>query len=259
MGRAYTPFFQFIFRREEEERMRKMSKTSLIGWFILIAAIGMALELLFNWRLLGPLLIGVYLIYIGIKPGKSKSVKPYLIIGFFLVAITILSSAFFKFFVIAAVVYYLVEHSKLKKMPTKIIVETVEPQTKPSFKKKRPLFTNRLAGTRRIVNEIFEWDDINIQCGFGDTIIDLGMTMLPPGENVVVIRNFVGDIQLLVPFDAIISVNHSAISGKLKVFNDETDLLNSNVIYYPDSGETAMRSIKIITNVMIGDVEVKRI
>ncbi|MEK3887131.1 cell wall-active antibiotics response protein LiaF [Bacillus sp. FSL K6-3431] len=240
--------------------MKSMSKTSLVGWFMLITAIGMGLELLFNLRIFVPLLIGFFFIYISMKKRNKKGKgNIYLIAGISLVAIAILSSAFFKFFIIATVIYFLIHYSKYKKEPHRLIVETAAPEPKPSYKKRTPFIKNRLFGNKRIVNEVFEWDDINIQCGFGDTVIDLGMTMFPPGESVVVIRSFVGDVQLLVPFDANIIVNHSTISGKLTVFNEESELFNSNLIYYPDSGETALRTVKIITNVMIGNVEVKRI
>ena len=239
--------------------MRKMSKTSLIGWFMLISAVGMGLELLFNWWLSIPLIIGVFLVITGKRHKNKGSANVFLIIGLSLIAIAILSSGFFRFFVFAAVIYGLHEYSKSKKIAQKIIVDTIEPEPKSRFKRKQPYIKNMFAGSQRIVNEVFEWDDINIQCGFGDTVIDLGMTMLPPGESVVVIRNLVGNIQLLVPFDASIIVNHSAISGNLKVFNEETDLFNTNIIYHPDDGQTTTRTIKIITNVMVGNVEVKRI
>lgn len=226
---------------------------------MLIMAVGMGLELFFNLRIFIPLLVGIFLIYSSIRTGKKGRKNVYLIIGISLIAIAILSSTFFKFFIIAAVIYILIQYSKNKKEPQKIIVETMAPDPKPSYRKRTPFITNRFTGNKRIVNEVFEWDDINIQCGFGDTVIDLGMTMLPPGESVVVIRSLVGDIQLLVPFDVNIHINHSTISGKLRIFNEESEHFNSNIIYYPDGGEEALRTVKIITNVMVGNVEVKRI
>lgn len=237
--------------------MREMSKTSLIGWFILISAIGIGLEILFNWRLFIPLLIGCFLIYKGKKAVKKRN--GYFIVGFFLLAIPILSSVFLKIFVIAAVIYGLIQYSKTKNQPRNIVVNAVEPELKSRFKKKQPFIKNMFAGSQRVVNKVFEWDDINIQCGFGDTVIDLSMTMLPPGESVVVIRSFVGNIQLLVPFDAAVVVNHSAVSGKLKVFEEESEIFNSNIILQPDSGQESLRTIKIITNVVVGNVEVKRV
>ncbi len=239
--------------------MKNISRNSKIGWVMLFAGFGMALELLLNWRLFVPLLIGCFIIYYWKSQKFRDSKKMYLIIGVSLVFIPLISTAVFKIFIISAAIYALIQYSKTKNQPKKIIVDTIQPNPQTKIKKKIPFIKNMLSGNRRVVNEIFEWDDINIQCGFGNTIIDLGMTMLPPGESVVLIRGLVGNIQLIVPIDASVTINHSAISGKLNIFNQEEELLNSNVIYYTDGDdETASRRIKIVTSVVFGDVEVRR-
>ena len=114
--------------------MRKMSKTSLIGWFMLISAVGMGLELLFNWWLSIPLIIGVFLVITGKRHKNKGSANVFLIIGLSLIAIAILSSGFFRFFVFAAVIYGLHEYSKSKKIAQKIIVDTIEPEPKSRLK-----------------------------------------------------------------------------------------------------------------------------
>ncbi|HLU23411.1 cell wall-active antibiotics response protein LiaF [Lederbergia graminis] len=243
--------------------MKNMSKTSIIGWTILIFAIGMGLEILFQWWLLIPLLIGIFILYHvkNEKDLRDNKRTLLLIAGYSLLAIPILSSTFLKLFIIVVVIYGLNEYSKSKKQVNTITVNTIEPGQKTThFKKKQPFIRNFFAGNQRIVNEIYEWDDINIQCGFGDTVVDLGMTMLPKGESTVVIRGLVGNIQLLIPFDAAVIINHSTVSGKLKVFEEEeTELFNSNVIYHPNQDESSIRTIKIITNIVVGNLEVRRI
>ncbi|VEF48568.1 Transporter LiaF [Bacillus freudenreichii] len=239
--------------------MKNFSRNSKIGWAMLIAGIGIALELLLNWRLFVPLLIGCSLIYYWKSYRNRDSKKIYLIIGVSLVLIPFISTVVFKIFIISAAVFALIQYSRTKNQPKKMIIETIPPNQKSKINRKIPYIKNTLTGNQRVFNEIFEWDDINIQCGFGNTIIDLGMTMLPPGESIVLIRGLVGNIQLIVPFDASVTINHSAISGKLNIFNQEQELLNSNVIYYTDGeDESASRKIKIITSVVFGDVEVRR-
>lgn len=239
--------------------MKNFSRNSKIGWAMLFAGIGMALELLLNWRLYVPLLIGCFIIYYWKSHQGRDSKKLYLIIGVSLVLIPIISTAVFKIFIMAAAVYALIQYSKTKKQAKKIVIETIPPNQETKVNRKMPYIKNMFSGTQKVVNEIFEWDDINIQCGFGNTIIDMGMTMLPPGESVVLIRGFIGNIQLIVPIDASVTINHSAISGKLNIFNQKEELLNSNVIYYSDGDdETASRRIKIVTSVVFGDVEVRR-
>jgi lia operon protein LiaF len=238
--------------------MKHFSRNSKIGWAILLAGIGVALELLLNWRLFVPLLIGCFIIYYWNSHKHKESKKIYLIIGVSLVVISIISTAVFKIFIFAAAIYALIQYSKAKKQPKRINVYTIPPGHQTKVNRKTPFIKNMLSGNRRVVNEIFEWDDINIQSGFGNTIIDLGMTMLPPGESVVLIRGLVGNIQLIVPIDASVTINHSAISGKLNIFNQEEELLNSNVIYYSDGDGKTSRRIKIVTSVLFGDVEVRR-
>lgn len=238
--------------------MKNFSRNSKMGWAILFAGIGLALELLLNWRLFVPLLIGCLIIYYWKSHKHKESKKIYLIIGVSLVVIPIISTAVFKIFIFAAAIYALIQYSKAKNQPKRINVYTIPPDHQTKVTRKTPFIKNMLSGNRRVVNEIFEWDDINIQSGFGNTIIDLGMTMLPPGESVVLIRGLVGNIQLFVPIDASVTINHSAISGKLNIFNQEEELLNSNVIYYSDEDDKTSRRIKIVTSVMFGDVEVRR-
>lgn len=238
--------------------MKNFSRNSKMGWAILLAGIGLALELLLNWRLFVPLLIGCFIIYYWKSHKHKESKKIYLIIGVSLVVIAIISAAVFKIFIFAAAIYVLIQYSKTKNQPKRINVYTIPPDHQTKVTRKTPFIKNMLSGNRRVVNEIFEWDDINIQSGFGNTIIDLGMTMLPPGESVVLIRGLVGNIQLIVPIDASVTINHSAISGKLNIFNQKEELLNSNVIYYSGGDDKTSRRIKIVTSVIFGDVEVRR-
>ena len=55
-----------------------------------------------------------------------------------------------------------------------IILETEEPKQFHPHKTKQ-----QWIGNERIGNQVYEWDDINIDIFSGDTIIDLGNTLLP--------------------------------------------------------------------------------
>lgn len=234
-----------------------MSKTSKIGWIILFIGIAVGLEILFNWKLFIPLIIGCVLVYQGKQSLDKKNI--YYIFGYSLIAIPFLSSGFLRLLIFIVAIYLLHEYYKSKKQLETIVVHTVEPEEKQT-RRREPYFKNSFFGNRQEVNQIYEWDDINIHCGFGESVVDLGMTMLPQGESVVVIRGFISNIQILVPFDVDVIVNHSVLSGKLKVFDEEeNDLFNSNIILNPVSNQDTTRTIKIITNVLIGNVEVKRI
>lgn len=51
-------------------------------------------------------------------------------------------------------------------------------------------------------------------------------------------------------------IEHSAIRGKISFEGDSYTLKNETVKMYSDQYEESIRKIKIITNVLIGDIEV---
>ncbi|MFK4998081.1 hypothetical protein ACI2OX_14105 [Bacillus sp. N9] len=74
--------------------MRNMSKESLIGWLIIIAAIGVALELLFTWGY-SFLFCLECISFIRTKVKTEKESKCMVFIGLLLIFIAIASTGFF--------------------------------------------------------------------------------------------------------------------------------------------------------------------
>lgn len=132
-----------------------------------------------------------------------------------------------------------------------LAVTTKEPQAKAGTHHKRPWFGDTTIGQTQ-----FEWDDINMTVAAGDTIIDLGNTYLPKGDNAVVIRKGFGKTRVLVPVGIGVAIEHSAVIGTLSVNGEEIPLKNETMSYYSDDYDTATRRIHILTNVLVGDVEV---
>ncbi|NLM38398.1 MAG: cell wall-active antibiotics response protein, partial [Firmicutes bacterium] len=107
-------------------------------------------------------------------------------------------------------------------------------------------------------NDVYEWNDINIQRGIGDTTIDLSYTVLPQGETVIFIRGFIGNLQVLIPYDVEVEISHSAVIGRSKIFHIEEDKLwNQSVHYQTEEYDQAAQKVKIFTSVILGDLEVK--
>jgi lia operon protein LiaF len=233
--------------------------TDFLRLLLFVLGIGVLLELLFNPGALFTLLFAVVLIYIGVKQRPKVSAKILIVFGVFLVTMMFLHTVAFKFSVIAFIAYSVYKYQKMRKQPHMVQIKAVIPSTEQHMNRKEPYIKNILIGNQRIVNEVYEIDNINIHCGIGDTIIDLGMTMLPLEETVIVIRGLVGNIQLLIPYDVDISIHHSVLLGKLKVFGNEEECLNKNVIYYSESYGQASRRIKILTSTVVGDLEVRNV
>lgn len=134
-------------------------------------------------------------------------------------------------------------------------VDTVEPDLKGGRCFKRDWFSNDRIGT----TQVYEWDDVNLTVLSGDTIIDLGNTLLPKNDSVILVRKGFGRTRVLVPAGIGVMVEHAALYGDLH-FDDETyQLKNEAIKLFSDDYDTNERRLKIVTSALIGDLEVIRV
>lgn len=135
-----------------------------------------------------------------------------------------------------------------------IMVHTQEAKNHDGKKKKQ-----QWLGNERIGNHVYEWDDININVLSGDTIIDLGNTILPKKDNVVLVRKGIGRTRLLVPTGIGVQLEHTALMGTVYFEDYETKLRNETLKLYSKEYNESARHLKIITNALVGDIEVFRV
>lgn len=109
---------------------------------------------------------------------------------------------------------------------------------------------------RSTQDRIYEWEDVNFTKIFGHSVIDLGNTMLPKGENIILIRQGFGKVKILVPKEVTISLNASSLIGRLRVGNDELLLRNETLQWQSEKFQPTSRKIKIAVNVLLGDIQV---
>lgn len=103
---------------------------------------------------------------------------------------------------------------------------------------------------------IYEWDDINLVYFGGNTIIDLGNTILPSGENIVMIRKVFGRTRVIIPKGLGLRLNVSAISGQV-VFESQQYLLRGDNFQWTSPGYSeADRKLKVLITLVTGDIEV---
>jgi len=187
-----------------------------------------------------------------------------LVVGIFLTAFALMSLAGFWYMLIVAVVFLYLNYGKVfSKMDSFnfqqapwnekeiVVIETTD-----SLPKNAKRFKRNWLGNERIGNKIYEWDDINFSIFMGDTIIDLGNTILPKNESYIVIRKGFGKTRILVPTGIGIMIEHSAIKGKIAFEEQQYVLENESVKMYSKHYEDQARTLKIITNVLVGDLEV---
>ncbi|OIJ14032.1 cell wall-active antibiotics response protein [Anaerobacillus arseniciselenatis] len=244
--------------------MDNHNKTDYISWTVLIGLLLLLVEItFFSKGLVFAILFSGIFIYFGAKRFYGSSGKLFFFIGCFILFFTIISMMVFKFLIFAAIIYVIFYFYKSKTGPIVIEPNVKEGMpTNDATKKIRSqqLLKNLFYGRQKTSEEVFEWDDINIQTGIGDTRIDLSNTVLPKGEAVISIRNFIGNIQILVPYDIEVNVSHSVVTGTTIIFEAENEkLFNQTLSYRTEKYDEAQQKIKIVTSMGIGRLEVKRI
>lgn len=134
------------------------------------------------------LLLGAALMFFGRKRLPRRSGKIMFWVGVFITVMNILSMYTFKLLLVAIVIYVIYEFYQTKQNPV-VITPHVEEQHASSqhedIYRKEPLLKNIIIGTQQTPEHVYVWSDINIQCGPGDSIIDLSQTILPKGKRLL--------------------------------------------------------------------------
>ncbi len=244
--------------------MFKNYKNDYVEWLVIFGVAILLLEILFfNKGLIFSLFVASGMIYLGRKKQGKKTGKWLFFGGIIFLAISVLNMMTFRFVLLAILLHFFIQFLNSKRQPQKISLDISEPDetNQPeSLIQTKPLFENIFLGQQKTPPKVYEWNDVNIQAGIGDTIIDLSYTMLPKGETVIFIRNLIGNIQILVPYDIEVTVNHSAVIGKTTVFENQNNKTFNQVFQVKTPGyEGAEQKVKIFTSLIVGNIEVSRI
>ncbi|MBL4953670.1 cell wall-active antibiotics response protein [Neobacillus sp. YIM B02564] len=244
--------------------MFKNYKNDYIEWLIIFGVVLLLLEILFfNKGLIFSLFVAGGMIYLGRKKQGRPRRKWLFYGGLVFLAISVFNMMTFKFLLLAILLHFFIQFLNAKKRPNKITVELSKPEQTvhaETLIQIKPLFENIFLGQQKTPLGIYEWNDVNIQAGIGDTVIDLSYTMLPKGETIIFIRNLIGNIQILVPYDLEVTVNHSAVIGRTKVFENQNSKLFNSVFQVKTPGyDAAEQKVKIFTSLIVGNIEVSRI
>ena len=242
--------------------MFKKLTSDYVSWIILIGAFFLLLDVFFfNRGIIFSLIVATGMIYLGKKWMPKKRGKLLFWLGIIFLAFNSINMLAIKFFFLALLGILIFQYAQGKKEPIKV-VPTIQNSTERGTRKitTRPLFQNRLFGQQKTPDHEYEWNDVNIGVGVGDTVIDLSYTVLPKGDSVISIRNLIGKVTILIPYDIEVSVNHSVLFGSAKILNyEESSIMNRLVQVETDGYRLTSQRVKILTSMLIGDIEVKRI
>lgn len=237
--------------------------TQMVNWIIIISVILFVLEIsFFNGGLIFSALMSALFIYVGWSNFLKLWGKILFWIGLISLIFSILNMMAVRFLILVAIIMFIYHYVKSKDEVKRIEphFSTINMGEKESIIKIKPLFKNILFGDTKTDEQPYAWSDINISGGFGDRIIDLSYTVLPEDTAVISIRQLIGNIEIYVPYEVEISIHHSTLFGRAYILGHEEDrLLNQTISYETDNYQNSKTRVKIVTSLISGDIEVKRI
>ncbi len=227
-----------------------------------LLAVYLLWQLMDNLPFLILLLVGVFLLLIAQKRKESAKTKNLqYILSWFLIVFSLLSLPAVWFMLILAVLFISLKGLEWSGLSTKqplyhvkkqlLMIQTKEPLDHSGQLKKESLFGNRRIGT-----QVFEWDDINLLIGGGDTIIDLGNTLLPKRENYIVLRKGIGRTRILVPTGIGVHLDCNLFAGSVQISDEKIEMFNQRLSLYSNDFASSSRQIKIIASCLVGEIEV---
>lgn len=237
--------------------------TDTFNWILIIGVILFVIEVaFFHGGMIVSALFSGFFIYVGWKKFDRLWGKVFFWLGVVGLVFAILNMLAVRFLILAAIVLFVVNYSKSKQEADKIqprftVSDEVKKDTVTQLK---PLFDHKVFGDQQTTDTAYQWRDINIHGAFGDRVIDLSNTVLPNDTVVISIRHIVGNIEIYVPYEVEVSVHHSAIFGRAHIFGEHHwRLMNQSLLYQTEDYDNAFPRVKIVTSLISGDIEVKRI
>ncbi|SOB94062.1 predicted membrane protein [Ureibacillus xyleni] len=192
------------------------------------------------------LIIGALLLYYSF----SKNKRSYFWLGCFFLFIAILTVWSLRLLIVGVLVYLLYKHATKEKKH--VTIDTNDFQVK-------SLETNELIGSTSPPLENYKWQDVQIQRFIGDITIDTTETILPAGTSVISIRQSIGKVQIVVPYEVPFRLQFSTILGEAKILGKGSKrLINEQLVFEDGNPADAKRKLVIHVATWLGDVEVIR-
>ncbi|MFC7371878.1 cell wall-active antibiotics response protein LiaF [Fictibacillus iocasae] len=243
--------------------MRQKKKSDVISWILLIGVVLLLLEASFNGEgIVFVCALSAALIFLGRKKWHRTFGKITFWAGVIILGVTIFNLMAFKFLLIVALLFIIVQFYQSKQHPAVIepvLLGPVEGAEEELYERKS-LLQNVWFGKQSTPDDVYEWNDINVQCGVGDTVVDLSQTILPDGEAIIFIRNLIGNVKIMLPYEIDVSVQHSVLVGSTVIFEkSEPNIFNQTLYYRTKEYEQAERKVRILTSIGAGTLEVKRV
>ena len=193
------------------------------------------------------LIIGALLLYYSF----SKNKRSYFWIGCTFLGIAILTLMSLRILIVGILLYILYMQYKKEDQ----IVTLDGAQTLETIKQNK----NVLFGATTSPNDYYKWEDVQIQKLIGDIQIDITETILPVGTSVITVRQSIGKVSIVLPYEIPFKLQYSTILGEAKLVGKAPKrLFNEQLAFQDGDYEHGKRKLIIHVATWLGDVEVIR-
>ncbi len=196
---------------------------------------------------------GAFLLIIGalcLYYSFSKKVKSLFWTGCFFIFLAILTVWSLRLLIVGVLIYILYKHLTKEQKVVTVDTQSFEAGT---IKK------NDLIGSSSTPLENYKWQDVHIQQFLGDITIDVTETILPTGTSVITIRQSIGKVTIILPYEIPFHLQYSTILGEAKLLGKTSKrLLNEQLTFEDGNPDDTKRKLVIHVATWLGDVEVIR-
>lgn len=238
--------------------------TQNANWILIIGLILFVLEFVFfrGTLIITAVLLG-FMAFYGHRNRHHNWGKIIFWIGIIGLIIAVLNMLAVRFLIVVFIILFLLDYAKNKNTTYLIPNHTnqhADIANDEVLVNIHPLFKSILRGKQETPTEAYEWRDINIFSGIGDKVIDLSNSMSSDDTSIISIRHGIGNIVIYIPYDVEFMIHHSAVFGRAYILNKPHEhLLNQQLSYQTMHYPHAKTRVKIVTSVLSGNLEVKRI
>lgn len=103
----------------------------------------------------------------------------------------------------------------------------------------------------------WELKNLTIWQGIGEVKMDLSRAVIPPGETIIVIHGWIGDIDIYLPYEVAISMVATINVGSLNVFGHKEAGIGRSFSFEAPQYQDAEKSVRIIVNLLVGEMDIK--
>ncbi len=172
-------------------------------------------------------------------------------IGAILMIYALLSNPYMLAILFLFLVFLVIRYLLYRKKPLRVehVDQTSNENINESFIKQRWF------SPQKTPHYIYKWEDIQIQQAIGDIELDLSLAANLSEHNVIVVRQYIGKTQIIVPYNYHVHVHITALYGRLYM-NDQVYRVKNETVHYEENSHKNSFKVNIFFSTFMGDVEV---